>query len=378
MKKIAFVVSTPTTADAFLKGHIAALSKHYKIDLIANYPQDYKSTIIDSQKIFVPIHRNIHIWKDLIALITLIRIFSNNNYDAVHSVTPKAGLLSMFAAWISRIPVRHHTFTGQVWATKKGFSRKALRFLDKITDTLSTKSLVDSHSQREFLLNEKVIKKSKSFVLENGSISGVNLHRFKPDPKKREQIRYKHGIKNDEFIFLFLGRINKEKGVPELVSAFRNISNKYSNIRLMIVGRDEANIFNDGNIENSFNGKLIRVDFTTEAEAYFNAADVFCLPSHREGFGSVIIEAAACRVPSIASNIYGISDAVVDGVTGLLHQPGSDKEIENCLEKLFLNTTLRNSLAENALERAQSEFSSELLESALVNFYENSIKNEMT
>lgn len=378
MKKIAFVVSTPTTADAFLKGHIAALSKNYEVDIIANYPKNYESAVVVSQKITVPIHRNIHVWKDLIALITLIKIFFNKKYDAVHSITPKAGLLTMIASWISRVPVRHHTFTGQVWATKKGVSRQALRFLDKVTHTFSTKSLVDSHSQREFLLKEKVITDKKSFVLANGSISGVNLQRFRPDSEKRKKIRSKHGIKDNEFICLFLGRINKEKGVPELVSAFKNLSTKYPNIKLMIVGRDEAGMFIDGNIESSLNGKLIRVDFTTEPEAYFNAADVFCLPSHREGFGSVLIEAAACKVPSVASNIYGISDAVIDGVTGLLHQPGSNKDIEHCLEELFVNTALRNNLAEQAFKRAQSNFSSELLESALVSFYEHSIKNEET
>ena len=370
MKKIAFVVSSPSTADSFLKGHIAALSEYYEIDLIANFPSEYQSSLDVSKNISVPIQRQIHIIKDLISLFSLIKVLSSNKYDAVHSVTPKAGLLTMTAGWITRVPKRHHTFTGQVWATKDGFSRSFLRFLDKVTHTLSTQTLADSHSQHEFLLNEKVISSKKSLVLADGSISGVNLQRFTPSFAKRKQIRELYEIKESELLLLFLGRINREKGVPELISAFKKTREKHPHIKLMIVGRDEAGMFNDGSIEQFFKGALIRVDFTTEPEAYFNAADIFCLPSHREGFGSVLIEAAACKVPSIASNIYGISDAVINGVTGLLHQVGSEKDIELCFEQFITNPSLRNSLAEKAFERAHTKFSSNILESALINFYQ--------
>ncbi|WP_157132829.1 glycosyltransferase [Marinobacter algicola] len=123
MKRIAFVVATPDTAVAFLSGHIDALSKYYDIDLIANFPNGYNSLLPLNKMLHVPIHRDINIWHDFVTLIKLARLFASNRYDAVHSVTPKAGLLAMTAAWIAQVPVRHHTFTGQVWVTKDGLFR---------------------------------------------------------------------------------------------------------------------------------------------------------------------------------------------------------------------------------------------------------------
>lgn len=369
MKRIAFIVSAPSTADTFLRGHIIALSESYEVDLIANFPKGYETSMPVNQKIHVTIYRNINVWFDLLGLITLIRVFASNRYDAVHSVTPKAGLLAMTAAWIARIPIRHHTFTGQVWATKIGLFRWFLRLLDKVVHHLSTNCLIDSHSQRDFLLNEKVVLPEKSFVLASGSISGVNIERFRPDPDKRRAVREQHGLTCDDFVFLFVGRINDDKGLPELVSAFSDISSKYPSARLMVVGPDESGMFENGALDIEFREKFIHVGYTKEPEAYFNAADVVCLPSHREGFGSVLIEAAACGIPGVASNIYGISDAIIDGWTGLLHTARSNKDLVAKMDTIISQPKLRRALADNAIERARREFSSSILEQALVQFY---------
>ncbi|WP_043514927.1 glycosyltransferase family 4 protein [Halomonas sp. BC04] len=370
MKRIAFVVAAPATAEIFLRGHIAALGERYQVDLIANLHQHYPLSVSANKIIHAPIHRSINVWLDFMALLALIRIFSKNRYDAVHSVTPKAGLLTMIAAWVTRVPVRNHTFTGQVWVTRAGLPRNLLRSLDKLVYSISTHSLVDSHSQRDFLLTEKVIQRKKSSVLANGSISGVNVDRFKPDSGMRKIIRDKYGVSDNDLVFLFLGRINPDKGVPELISAFRRVSKVYTEAKLLIVGEDESGMFDDGSIEDSFMGKLIRVGCTSEPEAYFNAADVFCLPSHREGFGSVLIEAAACGVASIASNIYGISDALVDNRTGLLHSVKCEEDLIAKMIVLVSNPRLRKQLANAAMLRARGEFSSSVLEQELVAFYE--------
>ncbi|WP_282041741.1 glycosyltransferase [Halomonas alimentaria] len=369
MKRIAFVVAAPATAQSFLCGHIAELSKCYEVDLIANFSEGHHATVPVKNKIHSPIHRGINLWFDLIGLISLIITFTRKRYHAIHSVTPKAGLLAMLAAWVTCVPVRHHTFTGQVWATRKGFSRWLLRLLDRLVHGLSTYSLVDSHSQREFLLKEKVLKSEKSSVLLSGSISGVDIERFKPDSGKRETVRSRYGILASDFVFLFLGRINAEKGVPELLSAFRSVSSVYPSARLMVVGSDEAGMFTDGAIEMAFAGKLVRVDYTREPEAYFNAADVVCLPSHREGFGSVLIEAAACGVSSIASNIYGISDAVIDGQTGLLHTARSEEALTEKMLLMIGQPGLRSDLERRAMHRARTQFAASSLEQALVEFY---------
>ena len=373
MKRIAFIISSPTTAEDFLRGHIAALSEHYHVDLIANFPDNYQTSLKVKDKIHAPIQRNIHPWHDLVALLLLIKILAGGHYDAVHSITPKAGLLGMAAAWLARIPVRLHTFTGQVWVTRQGFSRWLLRTLDRLVHGFSTCSLVDSHSQREFLLKERVVRLEKSSVLLNGSISGVDIERFRPDSGKRDTVRSRHGLAPSDFVFLFLGRVNADKGVPELISAFRSVSSIYPSARLMIVGRDESGMFTDGAIERGFFGKLVRADYTREPEAYFNAADVFCLPSHREGFGSVLIEAAACGVSSIASNIYGVSDAVIDGETGLLHTARSEEALTEKMLMMMSQPGLKSDLARRAMERARAQFVASELEQALVKFYSDRV-----
>lgn len=373
MKRIAFVVATPVTANAFLKGHFSALSKYYEVDLIANFQGAPEPSLCVNKLEQVPISRDINIWKDLWALLVLIRLFASRRYDAVHTVTPKAGFLGMMAAWLVRIPVRHHTFTGQVWATKHGFSRWFLRMLDKALYRLSTDVLVDSNSQRQFLIAENVLPQGGGKVLAYGSICGVDLKKYTPNPLKGSEVRQRYSIRDDELVFLFLGRINPEKGVPELVSAFRSLAGKYQHIRLLVVGPDESSMFADGEVQASFLGKLIKVGFTNEPEAYFNAADILCLPSHREGFGSVIIEAAACGTPSVASNIYGLSDAVVDGQTGILHQPKSVESLTAAMELMIVDTTLRAKYGVAAEKRAREKFSSSTVEQALVAFYrENS------
>jgi glycosyltransferase involved in cell wall biosynthesis len=369
MKNFVFIVSSPLTARSFLQGHITALSEIYEIDLIANYSDGCMFDVDVRSKINVRIERNINIFSDLWAIFTLIRVLARGHYDVVHTVTPKAGLLGMIAAWITRVPVRHHTYTGQVWATRTGVARHFLRFLDRVIYLCSTRVLVDSHSQRDFLISEGVVSHENSFVLASGSISGVDTVRFSPDDYARYKIRQQYEIHNNDVVLLFLGRINREKGVPELLRAFREINSELSHVKLMVVGPDEDGIFEDHNFVESFGGSLIKVGFTHEPPDYFKAADVFCLPSHREGFGTVILEAAACGIPSVASNIYGLSDAVVDGITGLLHRPKSIDDLREKLTRLVLEPELRHRLAINARKRAVEKFSSAVVEQAMIDFY---------
>jgi len=322
----------------------------------------------------LPIERNIDLFSDLKALILLISIFYQNEFSLVHSVSPKAGLLTSIAAWITQVPCRLHTFTGQVWATKKGLNRCLLKLLDKIIVLLNTSVLIDSFSQQDFLVKEGILAKNFSIVLGSGSISGVDISRFKPSKIDRALIRKQLNIKDDCLIFLYVGRLKKDKGVFELVNAFNNVSKVRDKVKLVIVGKDEEELKQELLSSLKAHKEIVRfVDFTKTPEKYMAASDVFVLPSYREGFGNVIIEAACSGLPSIGSNIYGLTDAIKPNETGLLVSARSSKLLEEAMLELVDNDNLRIDMGLNARRRAADLFSQDYITSKILQLYKKLI-----
>jgi glycosyltransferase involved in cell wall biosynthesis len=370
---LCFVLTTDFSVKAFLLMHLKALSVYCDITVVTNTNNaDFLIELgIPVKVIPLNIARNIDSFTDAMGLLALIKLFYKMQFDAVHSVTPKAGLLAMLAAWMVRVPLRVHTFTGQVWASKRGIKRLLLKWVDCLIAGLTTHNLIDSPSQLQFLLDEKVTKLAKSYVFAKGSISGVDVSRFKPDIKHKFDIRKQLKIADDQLIFLFIGRLNIEKGVLDLARAFSQLNNE--NLHLLFVGPDEQNMQTEI-INLQRNRKNIHfIGHTDKPEAFMAAADVLCLPSYREGFGNVLIEAAAVGVPAIASRIYGITDAVVDNKTGLLHEPRDVDAIKVLIESMANNSDLRNKLGKQARERVLKDFSSELITKAWVEFYHDKL-----
>ena len=241
-KKIAFVVAIPGSAEAFLTNHFEVLTQEYDVTLIANFPKDYNASCFKEMKInFInaPIRREISVKKDLKALWKLYKIFKKEKFDSVHSVTPKAGLLTAWAAWLAGIKVRIHIYTGQVWATRKGVMRMARKMLDKMIATLDNHILVDGEGQRQFLIKEGVVKEGSSQVLAHGSICGVKLEKFNISNNIRIAERAKFGFKDNDVVFIFLGRLNHDKGIGELYEAFNRLVPECPNAKLLFYGRDE-------------------------------------------------------------------------------------------------------------------------------------------
>lgn len=272
------------TVNAFLQQPIRQLCQSYDVYVALKLTPEDTFSGLENLVTFLPvgIERKISIWQDFSALVQLLRLFRQYKFMAVHSVTPKAGLLAMLAAALTQVDVRIHTFTGQVWATKRGFGRIALKKLDKLIGCLCTHILVDSPSQRQFLLEEGVIASEKSSVLQKGSISGVDINRFKPDYSARLRIRESLQITDGDVVFLFIGRLNRDKGVLDLAVAFSNVASRHVNARLLIVGVDEANLSEDiHGITENCEKQVEFIEFTPVPEEYMAASDVLCLPSYR-------------------------------------------------------------------------------------------------
>lgn len=372
MKKICFVLTAEFSVKAFLLNHLIALSKIYDVTVIVNTnnPNFLSQQGIKAQVIPLTISRDINLVSDFRCLIQLIKIFWKFKFLVIHSITPKAGLLAMLAAWVSLTPIRVHTYTGQVWADKVGFKRLALKMIDWFYGKLSTHNIIDSPSQRDFLINEGVLSPNKCLVFGKGSIAGVDISQFKPNPVIRKQVRDSYGLLDSSFMLLFLGRLNRDKGVLDLAKAFITMRKHNTNAHLIFVGPDEANMKQAIMDTNGFSDAFIKFDnYTNQPEKFMVAADLLCLPSYREGFGSVIIEAAACGTPALASRIYGITDAVVENETGLLHTPKNVNEITEKLMYLADNLPICKQLGEGAYHRAVNEFDSQLITQAWCDFY---------
>ena len=323
----------------------------------------------------IDIPRSIAPWRDLVALVRLLLFFRRRHIQIVHSTTPKAGLLTAVAAWLAGVPVRLHTFTGQPWVTMRGVKRLLARGSDRVIGVLTTRCYTDSPSQRSFLIAEGIIQAEKLLVIGAGSLAGVDTGRFDRSrftPHECEALKDTLRIPHDAPVLLFVGRITADKGVRELLKAFRQLSATSRDAHLVFVGHFDT--------ESGMSSSVTRedvagiqnahvVDYTSAPEAYMAIADILCLPSYREGFGTVVIEAAAMGVPTVGTQIYGLTDAVVQGETGLLVPPRDVEDLTAALEKLLSDAPLRAKLGAAAQHRAHEKFDAQLFNQRVAEEY---------
>jgi len=375
--KIARVSTVPLFVVAHLQAQIKALSAAgMAVTVITSHDEMSDELTKNKSLTYVPVNieREINLVKDFLSLVALIRTFRKNKFDIIHSTTPKAGLLCAIAGVFSGTKIRLHTFTGQPWATMSGVKRSLLKLCDRIIGLLNTHCYADSESQKNFLVSSGIIKREKISVIGAGSIAGIDLNRFDPSRYTSEQLsmlRDDLHIPESGKILLFVGRITPEKGIKELVSAFAEIVNKDSNIFLVFVGPFESsgkNIVEQvTNVNVRKNIKI--VGYSDEPEKYMALADLLCLPSYREGFGTVVIEAAAMGTPTIGTDIYGLSDAIVDGKTGVLVPVRDAVALETAILSTLNNAPLMSAMGTAARDRACSDFGANICSDLLINEY---------
>lgn len=378
MKKICFITAVHGSAYSFLRDHMAALQKGYKVYYVCNEPDVNNIMVSCDGYHCVNIQRKISLINDLKALWHLYKYFKAEKFDAVHSVTPKAGLLTSIAAFIARVPVRIHIYTGQVWANKTGFMKFLLKSMDRLISIFDTHILVDGEGQRQFLIKNRVVTAKNSRVLGSGSICGVNLERFNPSDEVRAEKRKELGIDDSKTVFVFMGRLNHDKGVYELLSAFDRLAAEREDVYLLLFGHDEENVRdtfqNYPNIKVGDN--FCYYGATAEPQKMLQAGDVFVLPTYREGFGSSVIEASALGLPVICSDAYGVMDAMVDDVTGLRCKVGDVDSLYEAMLSLANDTKLQSKLGSNGRERVLKEFDGIRVTDNWLDYYRECLNNK--
>lgn len=373
-KKICFIVATPNFANIYLKKHFEYLSKDYDVYLVSNfngYSSFYSSFAFIKGVKDLDFERKISIYKDVKALLSLRSYLKEIQFDAIHSATPKAGLIGILAAKLAGIKIRTHIFTGQVWYTQKGWFKIFLKNIDRFIVFCATDILVDGQSQRQFLVENGIIKESNSQVLGKGSISGVDVKKFSPNTAIAQDFRSKFNFK-DEVVFMFLGRLNIDKGILDLSIAFLKLHSKYPNTRLVFVGPDEEMM--QQKIEKIGNKcpSILFSGATTAPQDVLQMADVFCLPSYREGFGSSIIEASLLEKPIICSDTYGVKDAILENETGFRHKVKDVNSIFEQMEKL-MDQEVREKMGKSGRAYVLHNFSAELISQEWLNYYKKKL-----
>lgn len=368
--RLCFVTAVPMTVTAFLNDHIQRLAQDFDVYVITDFSGGDAGVSPLATKLHAPIPREISPLRDLRALLQLWRLFRQHRFDVVHSVTPKAGLLAMLAGLLTRVPHRIHWFTGQVWVTRTGPMRALLKSADRVVAGMATQLLADSPSQRDFLVTEGIAAQSRIDVIGDGSICGVDAERFRPDTDARAAVRSRHGIPDDAPVVLFLGRLNIDKGLRELAEAINRVSAVQPDVHWLVVGPDEGGMeAHIRDVCSAWSKRLHFQGFTREPQQYMAAADLFCLPSYREGFGSSVLEAAAAGIPSVATRIYGLTDAVADGSTGLLVPPHDAAALTEALLRLLQDAPAREAMGRAARMRALEKFSSARIVGGLAEYY---------
>lgn len=319
----------------------------------------------------VPMERHISLFKDLKSLMQLISVFRKEKPYIVHSMTPKAGMLCMLAAWITRVPRRVHTFTGLVWPTSTGVKRRILMATDWLTCACATHIIPEGKGVMNDLQSHITNKPMK--VLGYGNVRGVDMERFSRRPEVEEMSK---GIKKEGiFTFIFVGRIVGDKGINELVSAFAELHKKYEKTRLLLIGNLEQHL--DPLKAETLNviDKHISIEslgpkYGDELLAYYAASDCFVFPSYREGFPNTVMEAGAMGLPSIVTDINGSREIIIDGKNGVIIPSKDVEALYHAMEEMITNSDKTKEYADNAREMIASRFERGFVCKCLYDFYE--------
>lgn len=362
MKKICFITTIPLTLKVFVLKTAMYLHEHtdWEISFVCSYDEDFAQSLPEYIHYHpIPMERGVSI-KGIGAMLEMRKLFKKEKFDLIQYSTPNASLYAALAGKLARIPVRLYCQWGMAYVGFSGFKRIVFKTVEKAVCRLSTHIEPDSNSNLLFARSEKLYKESKSCVIWNGSACGIDLERFDSNNKEhyRKAIREKYDIPADAFVFGFVGRITRDKGVNELLRAYKRIINKEEKVYLMMVGPQEKDETIDTELYrwSLTHQRIIYTGYTSEVEEYISAMDCYVLPSYREGFGMGTIEAEAMGVPVIVSNIPGPIDAMEENKTGLIVNKADDESLCNAMWTMIIDREKGVRMGLRGIEYVRSNF----------------------
>lgn len=377
--KILRTSTVPGSIETFCNGLLRELqtTDGYEIVVVSS-PGKEMETIARREGVRcleVPMQRHIAPLQDLKSLWGLIKVFRREKPDMVHSITPKAGLLSMMAAWICRVPVRLHTFTGLVFPTAIGIKRQILMFTDRLTCFCATHIVPEGEGVKSDLIKNRITHKPIR-VLGHGNVRGIDLRHYAPQLPEIKAAAAKIR-KEDLFTFVFVGRIVGDKGINELTDAFERLKKEIPAIRMLLVGKYEADL----DPISPAASRIIDTDSDIEAVGQQNdvrpwmaAADALVFPSYREGFPNVVIEAGAMGLPAIVTDINGSREIIIEGENGLIIPPRNADALYAVMKEMVVNSALRESMASKARKLVADRYEQSYVRKCLKEYYTQILK----
>ncbi|MBR3452454.1 MAG: glycosyltransferase family 4 protein [Muribaculaceae bacterium] len=357
--------TVPQSLDTFCKGMLKELAQEYDVVAVSS-PGEALERVRQREgvkTIAVPMERHISLLKDLKSLWRMWRVLRKERPDMIHSMTPKAGLMSMVGGWLAGVPVRVHTFTGLVWPTATGLKRRVLMATDWLTCACATHVIPEGEGVKSDLLNHHITRKPIQ-VLGYGNVMGVDLDHY--NPKNYESVAH------EGFTFVFVGRIVRDKGINELVTAFDRLHKEHDDVRLILVGAREDNLdpVLPATIKRINLGEGIdAVGRQSDVRPFYSQADALVFPSYREGFPNVVIEAGAMGLPSIVTDINGSREIIIDGQNGIIIPTQDADALYDAMKRFVEHPSEVDSMASKARQLVATRFEQGFVRQCLYDFY---------
>ncbi|NMH88218.1 glycosyltransferase family 4 protein [Flavivirga algicola] len=328
-KKLIRITTVPLSLSGLLQGQLRYMTDYFDVLAVSSKGKDNDLDNVSEYEgvptLAVEMTRKITPFKDLYALWNLYKLFKKEKPFIVHSHTPKAGTLSMLAAKFARVPHRLHTIAGLPLVEATGVKRIILNTVEKITYACATKIYPNSFGLKDIVLEHNFAKESKLKVIANGSSNGIDTSYFDSkvinDENKKRKLKESLNISDNDFVFVYVGRLVSDKGINELMIAFDKISKEHNNIKLLLVGTYENEL--DPLLPKSMeiiqtNKKIISTGWVDDVRPYFAISNALVFPSYREGFPNVVMQAGAMALPAIVTNINGCNEIITNKEHGFI------------------------------------------------------------
>ena len=362
--KICTLTTISKTMDWFVVDSMRNLSKNgYEVTLVSNMEDGFAERNSDyATCISLPMSRGASVTDIIKSTLRLIRLFKKEKFDVIYYMSPNASMYAAVAGFFAGIPKRIYSQCGLRYVSFSGIKKKIFKFTEKLTCAFSTHIKAQSPLNMQFAIDEGLCKKSKISVVGIGGTTGVDLSLCDSFDKTatRNELRKKHNIPEKNFVFGYVGRVNADKGINELIEAFETLLPGYSNISLMLVGMiDTVNPINPEIMESAKNNP--NIIFTgnvmpDKVYEYMSVFDVLTHPTYREGFGKVLQEAMGMSLPIITTNVPGPSEVIENGVSGILAKVKNAEDLANKMELLYSDSALRRAFSTRGRERAEKYF----------------------